>query len=798
MISEDNRLLPLSLGEQTLDRPLRNVATPKSYGVSAADSVNLRDYMAVVLKRKWLILSLIVVITSLVTIQQYRLPSIYEAAMTIQIEQPQRSILQTGGGVIINADSDPKFWQTQLELLKNPTLSRQVVLTLDLQHNPAFFDAQAQTSIYASLRRIFSREKPPSAPVANQRVEVVGPDHLEDQQLTPEEIAQLEPYEDTIAANLRVDPRPGTNLVDLHYTHTDPILAQKIVNTMGDVFVLNNLVRQTKGSQNANELLSREIADLQLKIKRSSEEQYNYAKQHNLPQAIDPKADLEGQRLATLSSQLLDAENTTKNLKSLYDAASKETDSNSIPEVLENKRTQELRARLDLLITKRDELLVTYTPEWPEVKRVEKQISQLEEALRDSPREVVTAMKSRYEAAQARENMLRQAYNAQRAVTSQQNQDLIALAAIRQELETNKQILNTLLQRQRELQITRNDRPNNVSVATLARVPGAPIGPQRTRNIFLALVLSLAAGVGLAFLLHYLDDTLKNVNDIDRYIHLPALAVIPALRNESRLRLKMIGTGGGAPVEGYDKESTALSLINDTRSPIAEAYRHLRTSLLLSSAGQPPKTILVTSSQPSEGKTTTAVNTSIMLAHTGVEVLVVDCDLRRPRLHSHFNVPNVRGITNYLSGETDLDSLLQTYGPLPNLKILTSGPVPPNPAELLGSNEMRKLLSELGERFTHVVIDSPPCISFTDASILSTMVDGVMLVVHGGRSSRAVVRRAKQQLLDVGANIFGVVINNVKLETQEYYYAGYYSSYYTTDDDGMDDGAGAADARGSS
>jgi capsular exopolysaccharide synthesis family protein len=240
-----------------------------------------------------------------------------------------------------------------------------------------------------------------------------------------------------------------------------------------------------------------------------------------------------------------------------------------------------------------------------------------------------------------------------------------------------------------------------------------------------------------------------------------------------------------------------LSLVNDTRSPIAEAYRHLRTSLLLSSAGQPPKTILVTSSQPSEGKTTTAVNTAIMLAHTGAEVLVVDCDLRRPRLHSHLNVANMRGITNYLSGETDLDSLLQTYEQLPNLKIMPSGPVPPNPAELLGSNEMRKLLSDLGNRFTHVVVDSPPCISFTDASILSTMVDGVVLVIHGGRSSRAVVRRAKQQLLDVGANIFGVVLNNVKLEAQEVYYAGYYSSYYTTDDDMMDDGPGAPDARGS-
>jgi capsular exopolysaccharide synthesis family protein len=377
---------------------------------------------------------------------------------------------------------------------------------------------------------------------------------------------------------------------------------------------------------------------------------------------------------------------------------------------------------------------------------------------------------------------VRDRYLEQRGTTNQQTRDQIEMTEFQQRLETNKQYLNTLLQKQRELDIAQGDRGNEVSIENYSRVPRGAVGPPRMRNVAIAFVLSLVAGIGLAFLLDFLDDTVKSLDDVDRYIHLPALALIPSGIGRTAPRLKglpQVGGGGPAP-----SESTALAMLDDVRSPIAESYRHLRTSLLLSSAGQPPKTILVTSSQPSEGKTTTAINTAFMLAQTGAEVLIIDCDLRRPRLHAQFEVANSKGLTTWLSGERNLDDLLQTCPKTPNLKILTSGPVPPNPAELLGSEEMRRLLGQLSERFAHIIIDSPPAISFTDASILSTMVDGVMLVVHGGRSSRAVVRRAKQQLLDVGAHIFGVVLNNVKAEAQDYYYSGYYSNYYSTESDG--------------
>jgi polysaccharide biosynthesis transport protein len=798
MVSQDNRLIPIPAGERGIDRPLSDIAQSKSYGVSPSDPTHLRDYLFVILKRKWLILTLVVVVTSLVTIQMYRQPSIYQATAMIQIEPKSKSVLQTGREIVINtgSDKDPAYWNTQLKLLENPALARQVILTLDLHRDPLFFGAPGQTSIGSSIRRLIygeERSQPAPAPVST-RIEVVGPEKVVSGQLSPQDLARLQPYEDTLAANLSVEPVVGTNLINLSYRHTNAELAQRIANTYADTFVHNNGERQTTGTELALRTVGEKIAQYQHDIEADEQARFEFSKANDIPFTGDkgaPAVDLQAANLAKLNTQVLDAENERKSLQSLYEQANTATNPNEIPEVGDNKRIQTLRDKLDALKQKRDELLVIYTPEWPDVKRVDAQISMLEESLTKAPREVVATMKSRYQAALATENRLHQSLNQQRGVFSQKNQAQLHLSVLNQRIETNKQYLATLLQRKLELENaeTNSLKTNNVSIQQYSR-SGMLVGPARTRNIVIAFLLSLGVGIGLAFLLDYLDDTLKSVEDVDRYIHLPALALIPSNRSE-RPRLK---GKSSAPADAGD--STALALIDDARSPIAEAYRHLRTSLLLSSAGQPPKTILVTSSQPSEGKTTTAVNTAVMLAQTGAEVLIIDCDLRRPRLHAHFKVPNAGGVTNYLSGDADLDALLQPYDKLPNLKLLTSGPVPPNPAELLGSDEMRKLLGTVSDRFTHIIIDSPPAISFTDASILSTMVDGVMLVVHGGRSSRAIVRRAKQQLMDVGANIFGIVLNNVKLEATNYYYAGYYSGYYTDDEGSEPDASESAGARG--
>lgn len=797
-MTQDERLVP-ARADRDLNTTLAELTHDKSYtkygkyGGSAAET-NLKEYLFIVLKRKWLIMSIVLIITSLATIQAYREPSVYQAATTIKIEQKSPSILQSANGSgLVLGQSDPNFWGTQLKLLQSPRLARQVIVTLDLQHNPRFFGPQGSSGVFAALKRMFTRDKsaanPPPTPGANAAP--VNEEALQDRQFTSEELKALEPFEDAIAANEVVDPIPQTNLVTIRYTHTDPALAQKIADTLADVFVANNVARlETSGSKAALDL-AQEIAKYQEQIKKKQADIFAYAKQYELPLSEAPATNLRQQRVSTYSAQLLEAENKKRNLQATYEAAKNSTDPFANPEVQKDQRINKLREKLTELKDKETALLQRYTPEWPEVKQVQVQIKQLETDLQKAPIEVLASMKGQADAAAAQLKDLQTAYTRESGLTTQQTKNVIELASMRADMTSDQQYLATLLQKRRELSATSGESGTNVSISNYSRLPHEPFGPARLRIILIALVLSLAIGVGLAFLLDFLDDTLKSVDDVDRYLHLATLALIPASRSDKpRLR-----GAEAAAAKANPTDATALAMVNDVRSPIAESYRHLRTSLLLSSAGTPPRTILVTSSQPSEGKTTTAINTAFMLAQTGAQVLIIDCDLRRPRLHVHFNLPNSPGLTNCLSGDgKGLDDLIHTYEKQPNLKLLTSGPIPPNPAELLGSDEMRKLLTSLAERFTHIIIDSPPAISFTDASILSTCVDGVILVVHGGRSSRAVVRRAKQKLLDVGAHFFGVVLNNVKMESKhDYYYAGYYSGYYDSDHYGSDEEESPAD-----
>jgi capsular exopolysaccharide synthesis family protein len=799
-MSEDNRLLPIASPPAGEPRALvREPSGPgayiNAYGTGAygeAEQNYLREYLRVILKRKWIILSIALIVTTAAALYMFRIPSIYLSEATLVIENRNPSLIQSQQDkVTINLGDDPTYWNTQLKLLQNPELMRQVAREMGLQNNPEFARDQAGPGLTTALRDLFGRKKA-DAPKPTSTLPVVTDGQLGDPnaepKLTPEQQQRIEAYAALIAGNLAVEPIEGTNLVTIKFTHTNPEMAMRVANTVASVFISNDKKRVSSGSDQRREDLAKSIADLQATIKRLEDERIAYQQSHNLPLREEKGQDLKAARLQLLSTQVLTAENERKGFQSAYEAARNAKDLYSIPEVQSDKGVQDIQKRIADLEEKRSQLLVKYTEDWPAVREITKQLEQSRQSMDRAARSVLGGMKARFDASVTKENQLKAAYAQENNDANRQGIDETRLSSLEQELTTNKELYNQLIQQQRTFQISTNTNTvDNIRVANKAQLPAAPIGPNRPRNIVIAFLISLLAGVGLAFLLDYIDDSLKSTDDITRYVNLPTLALIPYMRGD---RAFLRSRNGAAKTE--NDTSTALTLLQDARSPVAEAYRHLRTSLLFSSAGRPPKTILITSGQPMEGKTTTAVNTALSLAQTGAQVLIIDCDLRRPRIHHYLELENIYGVTNFLSGERDLTSLIQSYSRLPNLKVIACGPIAPNPAELLGSNEMRNMLERLKDHYTHIIIDSPPILSFTDAAVLSTLVDGVMVVALSGKSSRALVRRVKQRLTDMGARIYGIVLNGMRPDSLDYgygYYTDRYSRYYRTDEEMPDEKA---------
>jgi capsular exopolysaccharide synthesis family protein len=595
-----------------------------------------------------------------------------------------------------------------------------------------------------------------------------------------EEVNRLSPYVENLQGRLSVKQLTDTRIIELRFKHGDPQVATKIINAIADSFVYSNLERKTETSDKAGDFLQKRIAELQTDIRTGEERLINYAKNHQIL-SLDASQNTVVDRLAGLNKQLLEAENDRKLAEAAYRASLAPGAAEAQAE-LTAKQANDDQAKLSELRQKREQLLVEYTEKYPEVKELDQQIALLEKQIKDSRRRatsvVTTNLATNYRQALAREQSLRSAFNDQRGETLTQNEAAVNYRILQQEIETNKSLLDGLLQRSKENDVLVAGTPNNIHVIDYAPVPKGPVGPRRLQGVALAMLLSFVFGIGLARYLEYLDDTVRTSEDVEKMLRLPALAVIPAIGSFTRRRL--LGTLPALQKRSFLGPNPELLLDADVRSPLAEAYRHLRTSVLLSAAGGAPQTMLVTSSQPAEGKTTTAVNTALILAQTGANVLVIDADMRRPRIHSIFGTDNHQGLSTILASkmsEAEVFSLIEKHDQT-GLYLLSAGAIPPNPAELIGSEEMRRLMATLKTSFTHIVIDSPPIASFTDSVLISSLVDGVLLVVHGGRASRGIVRRSRQVLQDVGAKVFGIVLNNVKLDPNDYYYKYYYSHYY--------------------
>ncbi|HEV2827403.1 MAG TPA: polysaccharide biosynthesis tyrosine autokinase [Pyrinomonadaceae bacterium] len=779
-------ILKSSALEEANDSHRNGYATPPvvAYGEEAAPEgeLHLRDYWRTIRKRLWLILGLVLIISTIAALNQARQPDIYQAHARVQVDteslNPALGASKGGYYYSDNTYMDPEYFNTQVEILSSPTLLRRVVRNLDLEHSRTFLSSRvANRSSWQGLLQMIgfeAKEKEISPPQSLPQIEsshaiATNADNTAD-------IERLAPYVDSLQGMLDIEHVKKTRLIDLRANHTDPAVATKIVNATADAFALWNLEVKTKTNTIAGTYLQKRIAELQSQIRSGEEQLVNYAQSHEII-SLEASQNTVVERLTGLNRALLEAENERSFAEAAYRASLLPGAAEANAEVTD-KSIAELKGKLAELKQKRSQLLMTDTEESPELEDVTQQIATLEKQLEESrggAKKVITVnLETGYRKALDREKTLRESFNRQRSETVAQNQAAINYNILKQEIETNKGLLEGLMQRSKENDVTMAGTPNNIHVVDYAAIPQAPIGPRRMQGVFLALALALAFGVALALFLEYLDDTVKTTSDIETGLRLPSLAIIPLAGKPTQRFLAACGQRNG-------NLSGPVLLIN-TAGPtsLAEAYKHLRTSILLSTPGRSPKTLLITSSVPAEGKTTTAVNTATVLAQTGAKVLIIDADMRRPRLHHVFGLSNGEGLSAILSSDITEAEILEKINQYQdsNIYLLSSGAIPPNPAELLGSSQMKRLLDLAGNTFTHIVIDSPPIASFTDGVLIASLVDGVILVVRGGTTSRQVVKRSRQTLNEIGAKIIGVVLNRAEVRSTDYYYYRYnYKGY---------------------
>jgi len=743
------------------------------------DEVQLRDYWRVVHKHLWLVILITIVGVAPIVYLSGMKANYYQAVSRVQVNLENSNAVNGGeangsAGVFLSAD--PAYFNTQLQMLNSPALLRRVSETLDLEHNAIFLKHMAKGGriLRKALRLFYLGKSDPAQPIDDSQTltKELSPS-VSAQEL--EEAQRLRPIVDDLQKKLKVEPVKETRLafketrlIDITCEHPNPQLAAKIANAIADGFVLANLEQRRRVGQTSDEFLNNRIQELQIKIRNGETELIEYAKNHQIL-SLDANQNTVVDRLTGLNRQLLEAENDRILAEANYRKA---LDPGAL-QALSSETAREVdgaESRLSVLRESRAQMLVGATEKWPEVKEINQQISELEKNIKhlkdDAANTLKTNLETRYRQALEHENVLRDAFNKQRGETLQQNEAAINYRIKQQEIDTNKVLLQGILQREKENDVAVRGSTNNVSVVDYAITPDPkePAGPWRLLWISIALALSLSAGVGMAFLLEHLDNSVRSREDVLTQLQLPTLGIIPVVKKSFRDRLiHTNGNGHGSP---------AILANASSPLPFSEEYKRLRTAVTLTGNGRSSKSILVTSSNKGEGKTTTALNIATTMAQTeGASILIIDADLHKPRLQNILGLPGEHGLASILTGDVAYDKVDQLILKHESgVYLLPSGPLPVNSAELLSSNVLRQLLTHLEQSFTHIIIDSPAADEFADSLVISTIVDGVLFVVHGTKSSRNSVRYTLQDLRSVGANLLGVVLNGMKNGRQQYSY----------------------------
>jgi polysaccharide biosynthesis transport protein len=709
---------------------------------------HLLDYLIILKKHQWLILSFLLTVVTVVTIVTFKTKPVYVAAARVEVDREAQTMQpfpdSSSYDEYVDTDS---YIETQTKILESETLALSTIKSLDLARYPEYGGNLNATII-------------PRIGQTGQRPPILG----------------------SFLGSLGVKRVPNSRLIEVQFEAEDPQLAALVVNGHVHNFIEENFRSRYDATTQASNWLSAELEELRIKVQKSEDARIAYERENQI-WTIDEKSNITTQKLADLNKSLTDAQTDLLQKQALFEIV-KSGDVDQLSQVRDNAYIADLLKRKSDTEEQYADASAQFGPNYPKVQHLLLEKQNLDEALTRAEKNVVSSIEGDYRTGRERVDLLLGALDKQKGEANEMAEKLVQYHILEHDAESNKQLYDSLQQKLKEATITAGLRSSNIRIVDPALVPTHPARPQKSRNILLAFLVGLVGGVGLALLREYLDNTVKSPDDIERLAGLPSLAVVPEVRSlnghgHGRVRSgKLLGDGEAAQEEEEESRVEIVSFAKP-KSQVSEAFRALRTSLLLSQADHPPQVILVTSALPREGKTTAAVNLAVTLAQLGDRTLILDSDLRKPGVRRvlGLTVGRESGLSSYLSGLSTLDEVCFPHPQIENLVALPTGPIPPSPADLLSSHRMRDAISYLRQKYKFIVIDSPPIMAATDAVILSALTDGVLLVVRSGTTPKEAFTRTRDLLHAVKCRLLGVVLNAVDSSAPDYYYSYRYYPY---------------------
>jgi exopolysaccharide transport family protein len=734
---------------------------------NAEEQINLRDYLYVIQKRRWTVLTVFAVIVITVAILTFTATPIYEATVRLIIDKENPNVVSIQEVMSVDA-SGSDYYQTQYKIIESRTVARAVMRRLNLDKSEEFFP-KPKDDLISNLKRSIQETigfwKDSITSLLRTGAESI-----------PKTLEGFEPDSPLVSdfiKRIKVSPIRNSRLVDVRFEGKDSVLAATIANTLADVYISQNLETKLRAVQDAVKWLHNRIEEERKKVEKAEQALLRYKEKHSI--ITDFSSDVENitaQKLAHLNTQVVEAESNRVEAETRYKQAMVLTGTpdmlDSIAEVLNNELIRQIKSMEVELFKHMSKLSKKYGQKHPRMLAIESELNTLQKRRIQEVSRVINSLKNEYKVTLAKENSLKASLAKQKKESLQLNQKAIQYGVLRRESESARYMYELLIKRFKETSLTEDMKTGNIRIIDRAEAPEYPIKPKKKLNILLAIIVSLLTGTGLAFFFEYLDNTIKLPEEIEKYLNIPFLGSTPLFSTKNKWNIR-------------GDTSQELITFNYPRSTASESYRGIRTNILFSSAESVPQVILITGVGPQEGKTITTANLAVTMAQADSKIVILDCDMRRANVHKVFGTANDHGISNLLVGNSNMrEAIIHTR--IPNLDVIPCGPIPPNPSELLGSTRMKTLLNSLRKQYAHILIDSPPSIAVTDAVVLSKSVDGVILVIRAGYTAKEIIKSGIAQFGTVGTHILGAVLNGVDMSRDRYHYQ-YYNYYYGKDGD---------------